>query len=80
MFFHFQYSSTLNKLFVDIDKYVQVAFSMSAYPQNVPDDFTVRLVPVFGVPQSFAEPVKRCPNHASPSDASNKGFPEVTKR
>ncbi len=74
MLLFFQYSSVLNKLFIDMGKYVQVSFSAG---KNPPAGLYIRALPVYSDAAYCKDPVKRCPNHASPSDASNKGFPQV---
>ena len=57
-----------------MNKVVQICFKAG---DNPPDGLLIRAVPIFSVAAFFTMPVKRCPNHASLSDASNKGFPEV---
>ncbi len=54
-------------------KYVQVGFSAGSSP---PDGLLIRALPVYAEAAYLKDPVKRCPNHASLSDASNKGFPK----
>lgn len=72
----FQYSKTLNKLFIDMNKYVTVSFATKKSP---PEGSVIRILPVYGIDAHYTDPVKRCPNHASETDASNKGFPKVWK-
>ena len=42
--------------------------------QNIPNDLFIRILPVFSDAANCREPVKRCPNHASPTDQSNIKF------
>ena len=37
-------------------------------------------MPVYTDPSFFTEPVRRCPNHASPTDSTNANIPEVQSR
>ena len=37
----------------------------------------IRAMPVYADPSFFTEPVRRCPNHASPTDSTNANIPEV---
>jgi len=55
-----------------MNKVVQINFSAG---ENPPDGLFIRAVPVYAAAAFFTDPVRRCPNHASLSDASNKGFP-----
>ncbi len=68
-----QYSEELNKLFIDMGKPVQVGFSAGVSP---PGGLLIRGLPVYAEATYVKDPVKRCPNHASLSDASNKDFPK----
>lgn len=70
-----QFSHDLNKLFIDMGKYIQIGFSAGDSP---PENVYIRAVPIYAVPEFFTDPVKRCPNHASLSDSSNKDFPTVS--
>lgn len=69
-----QFSEKLNKLFIDFNKIVLASCYVGPNP---PDGLYVRVLPVYAVANSIQEPVKRCPNHAEKSDASNQGFNEV---
>ena len=77
-FYTFQYCADLRKLFIKMDKYVQVAFRVND-PNNIPEGLYVRALPVFALGNSYREVVRRCPSHASPSDAGNRNFPQVNK-
>lgn len=66
------FSERLNKLFIIMAKSVNIAFSMN---HSDTDGFYVRALPIFALAGCLSDPVKRCPNHASPSDSSNQGFP-----
>ena len=70
----FQYSADLNKLFIDMGKYVQITFHAG---QNPPEGYFIRALPIYASPSHLSDVVKRCPNHASLSDASNNGFNPV---
>ncbi|XP_059090303.1 cellular tumor antigen p53-like isoform X1 [Tigriopus californicus] len=66
------FSERLNKLFIIMAKSVNIAFSLN---QTDTEGFYVRALPIFALAGCLSDPVKRCPNHASPSDSSNQGFP-----
>jgi len=68
---HWVFSTKLNKLFVDMDKWVQVEFKIGTDP---PADLTIRTLPVYTEASYRREPVKRCPNHASAEEKSNRDF------
>jgi hypothetical protein len=59
----------LKKLFVDMNKYVLGTFNVGPNP---PEGLLIRALPVFAVPGFFTCAVRRCPNHASSEDPSNK--------
>ena len=42
-----------------------------------PEGLFIRALPIYAVAGHIYQPVTRCPNHASPEDATNKGFNEV---
>ena len=65
---HWEFSQQLNKLFIDLDRWVLVEFT-------APAGFFIRALPVFSLPSDIRHPVKRCPNHAALSDKTNKNFP-----
>ena len=65
---HWEFSPQLNKLFIDLDRWVMVEFT-------APVGFFIRALPVFSLPSDISQPVKRCPGHAAPSDKTNKNFP-----
>jgi len=44
MFISSQFSQKLDKLFIDMNKYVQACFEMS---KNPPEDLFVRILPIF---------------------------------
>ena len=68
---YWDYSHSLKKLFIDMNKWVQVEFKVGA---NVPGDLNIRAMPIFSDASNFGEPVIRCPNHASSSDQTNTNF------
>ena len=68
----YDYSTILNKLFIDMNKDVQINFSAV----NVQRQLYIRALPIYAIASYYTEAVKRCPNHASPADSSNKGFPQ----
>ena len=74
IFFLFQYSEPLKKLFIDMNKYVLAQFNVG---QNPPNDLAIRITPIYAVAGFFTSPVRRCPNHASPQDPSNEELREV---
>jgi len=69
---HWDYSSQLKKLFIDMNRWVQVEFRVGASVS--PGDLYIRALPIYCDASSVREAVKRCPNHASPSDLTNANF------
>jgi len=69
---HWDYSSQLKKLFIDMNRWVQVEFRVGA--SISPGDLYIRALPIYCDASSVREAVKRCPNHASPSDQTNANF------
>jgi len=65
---NWDYSANISKLFIDMNKWVQVMFRVGATP---PDGLWVRALPVYSDPAHLRDPVRRCPIHASPSDPTN---------
>ena len=65
------YSEELKKLYTDMNKLVQVTFSLSSYPES---GLYIRALPLYGDAGDLKIPVKRCPNHARPDDPTNAGF------
>ena len=60
-----------------MNKFVQIAFTATQADGTCPEGLFVRALPIYAVPAHLSDPVKRCPNHASPSDSSNLDFPQV---
>ena len=67
--FDFQYSHTLKKLFIDMNKYVRASFHLGPNP---PEGLMIRALPIYAVAGFFTAPVRRCPNHAAHGDPSNR--------
>jgi hypothetical protein len=65
---HWDYSTDLRKLYIDMNKWVQTEFRVGPAP---PADLWVRALPVYAEASHIREPVHRCPNHASPQDPTN---------
>ena len=68
---HWDYSSLLSKLYIDMNKSVQVEFNVGSSP---PCGLSIRALPVYSDANYINEPVRRCPNHASDTDPSNENF------
>ena len=68
---HWDFSDLLSKLYIDMNKSVQVEFHVGASP---PSGLSIRALPVFSDANYINEPVKRCPNHASHTDPTNENF------
>ena len=66
---HWDYSDTLKKLFIDMNKWVQAEFRVGPAP---PGGLYIRAIPVYAEASHIREPVKRCPNHASAADPTNQ--------
>lgn len=66
-----EFSHKLNKLYADMNKWVQVEFKIG---RNPPPNLCIRTLPVFTEASHVGETVKRCPNHASLEDPSNSTF------
>jgi len=66
---YWDYSPMLNKLYVDMNKFVRASFIVGHSP---PDGLLIRALPIYAQAGFFTSPVKRCPNHASPDDHTNK--------
>ena len=69
---HWDYSPQLKKLFIDMNRWVQVEFRVGA--SISPGELFIRALPIYCDASSVREPVRRCPNHASPSDQTNANF------
>lgn len=65
---HWDYSSQMKKLYIDMNKWVQVEFRVGTNP---PDGLFIRALPIYAEATHIRDPVKRCPNHASLSDPTN---------
>lgn len=57
-----------------MNKPVQALFKVGPTP---PEGLFIRALPIYAVAGHISEPVRRCPNHASLEDSSNRGFIEV---
>ena len=68
---HWDYSSRLKKLYIDMNKLVQVEFRVG---ENPPEGLQIRALPIYADPTHLRDPVKRCPNHASENDPTNADF------
>ena len=68
---HWDYSPLLSKLYIDMDKWVQVEHHVGSSP---PAGLYIRALPIFSDANYITQPVKRCPNHAEPSDKTNENF------
>jgi len=66
---HWDYSHTLKKLFIDMNKYVRASFHLGPNP---PEGLMIRALPIYAVAGFFTAPVRRCPNHAAHGDPSNR--------
>eukprot|EP00092_Neocalanus_flemingeri_P014191 GFUD01015311.1.p1 GENE.GFUD01015311.1~~GFUD01015311.1.p1 ORF type:complete len:525 (+),score=111.78 GFUD01015311.1:61-1635(+) len=66
---HWDFSSQLKKLYIDMNKWVQVEFRVGPSP---PDGLFIRALPIYAEATHIRDPVKRCPNHASNSDPTNQ--------
>jgi len=71
---HWTYSEVLGKLFIDMNKFVQVEFKIGPNP---PPNLLIRAVPVFTEAAHCRDPVKRCPTHADEQHPTNQDFPYV---
>lgn len=70
---HWDFSSMLEKLYIDMNKWVQVEFHVGPNPLS---GLSIRVLPVFSDANYINEPVKRCPNHAIDTDPTNENFTE----
>ena len=66
---YWDYSPMLNKLYVDMNKFVRASFVVGHSP---PDGLLIRALAIYAQAGFFTSPVKRCPNHAAPDDHTNK--------
>ena len=67
-----EFSVDLNKLYIDMNKWVEVRFSFGEQPHS---GLFFRALPIFAEATDATIPVKRCPNHARPEDPFNYNFP-----
>ena len=65
------FSELLNKLFVDMNKWVKLTFRLSKPPNQ---DLFVRALPVYTEGTDFKNPVIRCPHHSRKEDSTNIHF------
>ena len=68
---HWDFSSALKKLFIDINRPVEAEFKVGS---RVPPDMFIRVLPVYSDATNCRIPVVRCPNHASPAESTNNNF------
>ena len=68
---NWDFSTLLNKLYTDMNKWVQVKFSLNNYPV---DGLYIRALPVYAEASDLKIPVRRCPHHADLDDPTNEGF------
>ena len=66
---HRDFSTKLHKLYIDMNKDVLASFNVGSQPT---DGLVVRVLPIYAQAGFYRSPVKRCPNHASPEDPSNR--------
>ena len=66
---HWDYSTNLRKLYIDMNKLVQGEFRVGPSP---PDGLWIRALPIYAEAGHIREPVRRCPNHASAGDPTNQ--------
>merc|ERR1712013_133715 len=66
---HWDYSTALRKLYIDMNKLVQAEFRVGPTP---PEGLWIRALPIYAEAGHIREPVRRCPNHASASDPTNQ--------
>lgn len=73
---HFQYSTVLKKLYIDINKVVCVQFKLkqpvSGKINSSKESLAVRALPVYAAPEFLQEPVSRCPVHVMTDKANGK--------
>jgi hypothetical protein len=67
-----EFSADLNKLYIDMNKWVEVRFSCVDLPHR---GFFVRALAIFAEATDAATPVKRSQTHARTEDPSNYNFP-----
>merc|ERR1711963_645498 len=66
---HWDYSTALRKLYIDMNKLVQAEFRVGPTP---PEGLWIRALPIYAEAGHIREPVRRCPNHASASNPTNQ--------
>ena len=66
---HWDFSTKLHKLYIDMNKDVLATFNVGSQPT---DGLVVRVLPIYAQAGFYRSPVKRCPNHASPEDPTNR--------
>ena len=69
---NWDFSVKLNKLFVDMNKWVEVKFYCA--PPPTPQDLYIRALPVYTEAADLKLAVLRCPNHSRLEDPTNAGF------
>lgn len=69
----FQYSVTLQKLFIDIDKVLLLNFKCDHEKIIHNNPVFVRALPMYSAADWLREPVNRCLQHLSPIDTFNRG-------
>lgn len=68
-----EHSKEMNKLYINMGHKVKVGFTAVNISY---EGLFIRAMPVYADPSFFTEPVRRCPNHASPTDSTNANIPE----
>ena len=66
---HWDFSTKLHKLYIDMNKDVLASFNVGSQPT---DGLVVRVLPIYAQAGFYRSPVKRCPNHASAEDPTNR--------
>ena len=69
-----EFSEKLNKLYIEMDKWVEIRLVLREWPQ---DRLFIRAVPVYAEAVDAVVPVIRCPHHSQPDHPTNIGFPHL---
>lgn len=68
-FFLLQYSHSLNKVFIDMNKSLLVQFRVQGYMNGL----SIRALPVYSMDDYISTPVQRCDLHILSDDVLHKG-------
>ena len=68
---NWEFSTLLNKLYTDMDKWVQIKFHFATLP---PHGLYIRALPMYIDVANLKSTVKRCPKHSHPGNPTNTGF------